>query len=52
MVMLAARAPRAMPGQIRIPNTSSAATAIPVGGHSGVTWPRTNCWSSPRRAVA
>lgn len=33
MVTLTVRAPRAMPGQTRVPNRSRAATEMPVGGH-------------------
>ncbi|BAC68060.1 hypothetical protein SAVERM_351 [Streptomyces avermitilis MA-4680 = NBRC 14893] len=36
-------APSAIPGQTRGPPRSGLARAIPVGGHSGVTWPRTSC---------
>lgn len=47
---LTRKAPSAIPGQTRGPRRSRVATAIPVGGHSGVTCPRTNCWSSPTLA--
>ncbi len=44
---LTRNAPSAIPGQTRRPRRSRLATAMPVGGHSGVTWPPTSCWTSP-----
>ncbi|OKJ84813.1 hypothetical protein AMK32_12605 [Streptomyces sp. CB01883] len=48
--MLARNAPSATPGHTRLPRSSRLATAIPLGGHSGVTWLRTSCCSSPSSA--
>ncbi len=47
---LVRNAPSAIPGQTRGPSRSRPASAIPLGGQRGVTWPRTSCWSSPSSA--
>ncbi|CAM5283420.1 hypothetical protein SVIOM74S_08008 [Streptomyces violarus] len=51
MAVTVKNAPRAMPGQIRAPRYSRAASEIPVGGQSGVTTaPSTTTWRvSPSR---
>ena len=43
-----ARAPTNMAGHTRLPNTSRATRAMPVGGQTGVTWPCTSARSRLR----
>ena len=50
-VILATNAPSAIPGVRRLPSTSSAASAMPVGGHTSVTWSATSASRSPRFAA-
>ncbi len=51
---MARYAPRAIPGHIRRPSQSRAATAMPVGGHRGVTSApsTTTRWRRPSRPLA
>jgi hypothetical protein len=49
---LARNAPIAMPGQQPMPRRTRQARAIPVGGHSGVTWSRTTASCNPTLATA
>jgi len=48
---LTSNAPREIPGQIRPPSKSRQTRATPVGGHNGVTCPRTSCSRRPVRAA-
>ncbi len=48
---LTRKAPAKMPGQARRPKYSSAAIAMPVGGHTGLVLACSNASDSPRRAA-
>ena len=49
---LTARAPIAMPGHHRVPKSSSTATAIPVGGQSGVMFSSTSARRRLKKAAS
>ncbi len=50
-VAFANSAPIQTPGQARSPNRTSAANAMPVGGHTAVAWGATNASASPSFAA-
>jgi hypothetical protein len=51
VVRFATTAPIQMPGQTRERKKMTAANAMPLAGHTGVTWAASNASISPRRAA-